>query len=89
MQSMDRNKDGTIQFYEFAKTIGSRFYKQHSKNDIIAAFKQYDKDKNGSISASELYEVMKKFRGDITKKEVQDLVKKIDKDGNGSINIAG
>jgi Ca2+-binding EF-hand superfamily protein len=32
---------------------------------------------------------MKKFRGNLTKKEVVELVKLVDKDGNGTINIAG
>ena len=32
---------------------------------------------------------MKKFRGNVTKIEVQEIIKKIDKDNNGSINIAG
>ena len=60
-----------------------------SANDIIGAFKEYDKDNNGTLSVQEVYNVMKKFRGNISLSEVKELVKKVDKDGNGTINIAG
>jgi Ca2+-binding EF-hand superfamily protein len=69
--------------------MGSKFYAKKSKDDIVSAFKQFDKDNNGSISIDELNEVMKKFRGNLSKSDVEELVKKVDKDGNGSINIAG
>ena len=49
----------------------------------------FDKDNNGSITVDEVFEVMKKFRGNLTKKEVVELVKMVGKDGNGTINIAG
>ncbi len=71
------------------KIRSSSLYKRKSQDDIIAEFKIFDKDNNGSISADEVFEVIKKFRGNLTKKEVVELVKLVDKDGNGKINIAG
>jgi Ca2+-binding EF-hand superfamily protein len=63
--------------------MGSSLYKRKSQDDITPEFKIFDQDNNGSISADEVFEVMKKFCGNLTKKEVVELVKLVDKDGNG------
>ena len=88
MKLMDRNGDGTIQFVEFAKTMGGTYYAEKSKDDIIAAFRKYDTDNSGQITVDELYQVMKSFRGKITRKECQEMVNKVDKDKNGKVNLA-
>ena len=88
MKSMDRNGDGTIQFQEFAKTMGGTYYAPKSKDDIVAAFRKYDKDNSGQITVDELYQVMKDFRGKITRAECQRMVDRVDKDKNGKVNLA-
>jgi Ca2+-binding EF-hand superfamily protein len=87
MKSMDRNGDGTIQFSEFAKTMGGTYYAEKSKEDIVAAFRKYDTDNSGQITADELYQVMKDFRGTVTRQECQKMVNGVDKDKNGKINL--
>ena len=87
MKSMDRNGDGTIQFSEFAKTMGGTYYGEKSKEDIVAAFRKYDTDNSGQITADELYQVMKDFRGKVTRQECQQMVNRVDKDKNGKINL--
>jgi Ca2+-binding EF-hand superfamily protein len=46
--------------------MGSSLYKRKSQDDITPKFKIFDKDNNGSISADEVFEVMKKFCGNLT-----------------------
>lgn len=69
--------------------MGSKFYVKKSKNDLIRAFQKYDRDNSGSISADELFSVMKEFRGNVTLAECKALIKKVDKDNSGTVNIAG
>ena len=38
---------------------------------------------------SELYEIMKHFRGSVNKSQIEEMVKQIDTDNSGSINIQG
>jgi Ca2+-binding EF-hand superfamily protein len=89
MKAMDRNGDGTIQFQEFAKTMGGSFYCKKSKDDIVAEFRKYDKDNSGQITVDELQQVMKNCRGNVTRSECLQMVKKVDKDNNGKVNLAG
>ena len=69
--------------------MGSRNYSKKSKDSIVAAFKKYDTDHNGSISLDELFKVMSEFRGNLTLEETKQLIAKIDKDNSGTVNIAG
>ena len=48
---------------EFAFVMTSKFYKKKSDKDIIAAFKEYDTDQNGSLCVKEIEKVLKNFRG--------------------------
>lgn len=50
------------------------------------AFLLFDKDNNGTISASELGAIMRSLNMNPTETELQDMVNEIDVDGNGSID---
>ena len=69
--------------------LAKKYAKQHSREELEAAFKYFDKDNSGYINESELYEAMKRLNPKITKEIVHDAVKKIDKDNNGRIYIDG
>lgn len=47
------------------------------------------KDNSGFITESELYQVMTRFRGGVTKEEITNMVNNCDKDSDGKINKRG
>ena len=59
------------------------------ENDLIAAFRVFDKDNSGKISASELRHVMTNLGEKLTDEEVDEMMKEADIDGDGEINYSG
>ncbi|MCQ2816094.1 MAG: EF-hand domain-containing protein [archaeon] len=59
-----------------------------SNEEMIEAFKIFDKDGNGLISPKELLDVMTSLGGpgSVTEEEVNEMVKEADMDGDGYIN---
>ena len=56
LQILDKNKSGVIEFDEFAKLMEERVNTRQEQNDevFLEAFKVFDKDDDGKISAEEL-----------------------------------
>ena len=65
---------------------------QFIKEAAQDAFSKFDKDKSGTIDASELEEIMKDLSKDLkieppSKKDVQDILKQLDTDGSGKLDV--
>ena len=60
------------------------------KEDTMrAAFSAFDQDGNGTISASEMREVMIKLGQDLTDEQIKEMISEADVDGDGQINYKG
>ena len=57
-----------------------------SEEELIEAFKIFDRDGNGLISADELLHVMISLGENTNMEEIEDLIKEADLDGDGFIN---
>jgi calmodulin len=58
-----------------------------TEEELIEAFKVFDRDGNGLISASELKHVIEKSSGEnLSENEVNEMIKEADIDGDGYIN---
>lgn len=57
-----------------------------SQEEIEEAFKVFDKDGNGYISAAELRHVMTSLGEKLTEEEVDEMIREADVDGDGQIN---
>eukprot|EP00949_MAST-11_sp_MAST-11-sp1_P004691 g4691.t1 len=57
-----------------------------SEEEIMEAFKVFDKDGNGFISAAELRHIMTNLGEKLTDEEVDEMIREADIDGDGQIN---
>lgn len=60
-----------------------------AEEEIKEAFRLFDKDGNGFISAAELRHVMTCIGEKLTDEEVDDMLQEADVDGDGVVNYQG
>jgi len=58
----------------------------HFADETLAAFRVFDKDNSGTISADELKHVMKSLGEDLTDAEIDEMIREADKDDSGTID---
>merc|ERR1711998_686546 len=86
INEVDADGNGTIDFPEFL-TMGARKMKDtDSEEEILEAFKVFDKDGSGCISAAELRHIMTNLGEKLTDEEIGEMIREADIDGNGQIN---
>lgn len=56
------------------------------QTEMRNAFKVFDKDNSGTISADEIYQVMKSFGENLSEDDIKMMVEEVDKDKNGTID---
>eukprot|EP00178_Gracilaria_changii_P001768 TRINITY_DN12475_c0_g1_i1.p1 TRINITY_DN12475_c0_g1~~TRINITY_DN12475_c0_g1_i1.p1 ORF type:complete len:151 (+),score=49.16 TRINITY_DN12475_c0_g1_i1:60-512(+) len=84
---IDTNKKGQIDFEEFKELmIKGKKEATISEEDIIDAFKVFDKNGNGTISAAELRHVMSNIGEKLSDEEVEEMLREADVDPEGQIN---
>lgn len=59
---------------------------EETENDLVEAFKVFDKDQDGSITQDELRSVMANLGQKLTSQELDEMIKEADTDGDGKIN---
>ena len=66
-----------------------RMWEVDKDEELREAFKIYDKDGNGLISADELRKVMANLGETLTEEQIEEMIKEADVDGDGHINYSG
>jgi len=71
---------------QFLNLMARKMKDTDSEEEIKEAFKVFDKDGNGFISAAELRHVMTNLGEKLTDEEVDEMIREADVDGDGQIN---
>ncbi len=83
IEEVDADGSGTIDFAEFLTLMARKMKTQDARSEIMEAFKVFDIDGSGKISASELRSIMADLGEKLTDQEVDEMIKEADKDGDG------
>jgi len=75
-----------IDFTEFMALMSKKMNEHDTEEELIEAFKVFDKDSTGLISAHNLRTVMANVGETLTNEEVDEMVTEADLDGDGQIN---
>jgi Ca2+-binding EF-hand superfamily protein len=86
MRSADTNDNGTIEFNEFLQVMSENLQETDLEQDLRMAFRLFDEDDNGLISAEELRKVLASLQMDYSDAEIDKMVEEADLDGDGSIS---
>ena len=81
---LDQDGSGSIEFEEFAKMMTSRT-KQTSQEELLNAFKVFDKERNGVIERDELEHVLKTIGLEVTPEMIDEMMIVADPDGKGGV----
>ena len=78
-----------MDFQEFLTMMAKMLKQGDSEEELLEAFKVFDKDGNGQISAAELRHVMTNLGEKLTDEQVDEMIKEADIDGDGHVNYEG
>lgn len=81
--------NGTIDFEEFLQMMAKKMKDTDTEEEMKEAFKVFDRDNNGFISAPELKLVMANLGEKLTDEEVEEMIKEADSNHDGLVDYPG
>ncbi|KAG8382707.1 hypothetical protein BUALT_Bualt05G0105400 [Buddleja alternifolia] len=87
IREVDSDGDGFIDLQEFVELNTKDIDHDEVLANLKDAFQVFDIDKNGSISAEELQDVLKSLGEECTLAECRKMISGVDADGNGMISF--
>ena len=87
IDSVDTDGSGEVSFDEFVTLLLKVESSNESEEDeVIKAFKVFDRDGNGSLSCAEFKHILLVLGNRFTEEEVNEIFKEADLDGDGKID---
>ena len=83
---VDEDGGGSIDFDEFMVMMADRMKERDTEEEVIEAFKVFDADASGYITADELRRILMDIGEDVSEEEMNQLILEADLDGNGRID---
>jgi len=74
------NSDGMIDFPEFLSLMARKMKDTDTEEELIEAFKVFDRDGNGFVSATELRHIMSNLGEKLTDDEIDEMIREADID---------
>ncbi|GAB1597423.1 neo-calmodulin-like [Argonauta hians] len=85
LHNVDINHSGNLDFGEFLEIFATKL-NIDPELELQEIFRVFDQNKDGFISAMELYQVLSRLGEHITKDEVEEMVKEADLNGDGQVD---
>ncbi|KAK3093493.1 hypothetical protein FSP39_016409, partial [Pinctada imbricata] len=89
ISDVDLNTNGMVEFDEFITMMQKYQHNMNPEEEMLEAFRVFDKDGNGYISADELSHVMTTLGEKLSRDEVDAMIKEADLDKDGQVNYHG
>ena len=80
---------GRIDFHGFLTILALKLKHPDTEEHLRLAFKIFDKDGNGNVSAAELKDAMATLGEDFTQDDIDQMITLADIDGDGQVNYEG
>lgn len=84
---VDPTGKGEISFEDFVLVMSKQIRHSDKEAELTEAFRAFDADRSGYISAHELRTVMTNMGAKMTEEEINGMISEIDIDGDGKINF--
>ncbi|XVF80856.1 hypothetical protein PTKIN_Ptkin15bG0109100 [Pterospermum kingtungense] len=85
ISEVDVGGNGTIDFEDFLNIMAGKM-KENVGDELKEAFKVFDRDQDGFISANELRQVMMNLGERVTVEEAEQMIREADLDGDGLVS---
>eukprot|EP00761_Pharyngomonas_kirbyi_P014043 gb/GECH01014073.1/.p1 GENE.gb/GECH01014073.1/~~gb/GECH01014073.1/.p1 ORF type:complete len:150 (+),score=52.36 gb/GECH01014073.1/:1-450(+) len=86
INDIDKSGNGKVEFEEFLQLMSKNMKNIDNEEEIVEAFRAFDKDGNGYISAAELRHIMTTMGDKLSEDEVDEMIREADVAGDGQIN---
>ena len=86
LNEVDNNSDKKIEFDEFCKIMNNKLKQNDAEQELIEAFKIFDREGKGLISENEFKHIMLSLGEKISEEELEEMMKKADPDKKGFVN---
>jgi len=86
INEVDADGNGTLDFTEFLSLMATKTKELDVEEEFIEAFRVFDRDGNGFVSAAELRQALTAMGEKMTDEEVDEIIKEAQIDGEGMIN---
>ena len=86
IQEVDTDENGTVDFPELLTLLARKMKDQDTEEQLMQAFKIFDKDGVEGISIEDLGRVMVNLGDKLTQLEVDEMIREADIDDNGIID---
>merc|ERR1712232_368505 len=85
INEVDADKTGTIDFPDFLSLMSRKMKDTDTEEELVEAFKVFDREGNGFITAAEMKHVMTNLGEKLTDEEVDEMVREA-ADDSGMVN---
>ena len=86
IEEIELEENGEINFDSFINIVKRKEKDIDTEEEVLNAFKIFDKEGNGLININELKHIMVTLGKNLSESEINDMLKEADIDGDGYIN---
>ena len=88
IDEVDEDGSGEIEFPEFLSLMQKKLAQAESPDEMKEAFRIFDRDGSGTVTASELKYVMNNLGESVDEAMVEEMIREADADGDGELSFS-